>query len=182
MLTPDDSKSQWRRWARQRRANLPDVSARVCAHLQIFLKAQGAAVVLAYRALPGEVDVSVLAASFTLHTPRVQLDPAPHLTLHPWDSASEISRYGILEPPADAPQIARERVDTVLLPGLAFDLSGVRLGYGGGFYDRLLSGWQVRTVGVLPQALLVPALPRAPHDLPAQWLATETGVRRANQS
>ena len=135
---------------------------------------------LAYHALPGEIDVSSLSGQFRLLTSRVQLDPDPHLSLHAWESASLRSRYGILEPPADAPQLAREKIDTVLLPGLAFDVSGTRLGYGGGFYDRLLSGWAVRTVGVVAQALLVAHLPEEAHDLPAQWLATETGVRRAS--
>ncbi len=157
------------------------MSAQVVAGLRTFLHAQGASVVLAYCALPGEIDVSALSNEFTLLAPRARFGPTPRLTLHAWDSATELSRFGALQPPADTPQVAQERVDTVLLPGLAFDISGVRLGYGGGFYDRLLSGWAVRTVGVAAQALLVPALPQEAHDLPAGWLASEAGVRRARQ-
>ncbi len=148
----------------------------------LFLQAQGAAVVLAYRALPGEVNVSLLSDHFTLLTPRAHFLPTPHLTLHAWESATELSRFGALEPPLGTPEISRELVDAALLPGLAFDASGVRLGYGGGFYDRLLADWAVSTVGVAAQALMVPALPRELHDLPVGWLASEVGVRRTQSA
>ncbi|GAA4006907.1 5-formyltetrahydrofolate cyclo-ligase [Deinococcus rubellus] len=176
------SKAEWRTWARAQRAELPDVSAQLCAQLQTFLQARGAAVVLAYRALPGEVDVSALSADFTLLAPRAHFRPTPRLTLHAWESATELSRFGALEPPLGTPEVGREAVDAVLLPGLAFDTAGVRLGYGGGFYDRLLADWLVCTVGVVANALLMPALPREAHDLPVQWLASETGVRRSQQA
>ena len=68
-------------------------------------------------------------------------------------------------------------MDAILLPGLAFDRAGVRLGYGGGFYDRLLPDFRGVTVGVIQAGLLVPALPREPHDLPVRWLVTERGAR-----
>ena len=73
-------------------------------------------------------------------------------------------------------------MDAVLLPGLAFDVAGVRLGYGGGFYDRLLADWPVCTVGVVAGALLLPALPREAHDLPVAWLASEVEVRRSQRA
>jgi 5-formyltetrahydrofolate cyclo-ligase len=66
----------------------------------------------------------------------------------------------------------------VLLPALAFDERGFRLGYGGGFYDRLLADWPVLTVGVTPEALVLSAVPREAHDVPVAYLATERGVRR----
>lgn len=47
--------------------------------------------------------------------------------------------YGILEPAEDSVEIEKDKIDTIFLPGLAFDLSGGRIGYGGGFYDRFIS-------------------------------------------
>jgi 5-formyltetrahydrofolate cyclo-ligase len=179
MRTPEQvtwSKLEWRAWARAVRAELPDLSAALTAHLATFLHAQGARRVLAYRAVPGEPDVAALRESFELLAPRARFRPAPHLTLHPWATATELSRFGALQPPADAPRLGLETVDAVLLPSLAFDQRGVRLGYGGGFYDRLLPGFTGLTVGVVWEALVVDILPHEAHDLRVGCLATETGV------
>lgn len=169
-------KAAWRAWARARRAGLPDLSPTVCGHLAGFLRARGIERVLAYRALPSEVSLDALAADFELFTTRASWKPERRLTLHAWHSATEPSRFGALEPPKDAPQVERERIQAVLLPGLAFDRSGLRLGYGGGFYDRLLAHWPVLTVGVIPSALVVDALPGEPHDVRVRYLATEAGI------
>ncbi|GGL93862.1 5-formyltetrahydrofolate cyclo-ligase [Deinococcus aerolatus] len=169
-------KAEWRGWARGRRDQLPDHSAAISAHLGQLLRAQGARRVLAYRALPGEPDVSVLAEAFELLAPRARFRPAPRLTLHPWATATEPSRFGALQPPADAPEVPLSAVDAVLLPGLAFDTRGIRLGYGGGFYDRLLPFFRGLTVGVTPSRLIVPMLPADAHDCLVAWLATEDGV------
>ncbi len=174
--SPDAPKAEWRAWAQAVRAGLPDRSADVCAGLAAFARARGWRCLLAYRALPGEPDLTPLAGEFTLLTTRAWWRER-RLSLHDWAHATEVSRFGALQPPAGAPEVPREAVDAALLPGLAFDTSGVRLGYGGGFYDRLLSGWAVPTVGVTPQALLVPALPSEAHDARVAFIATETGVR-----
>ncbi len=66
----------------------------------------------------------------------------------------------------------------MLLPGLAFDLWGGRLGRGAGYFDRLLMEIDatVPVVGVTPANLVVDRLPQEPHDLPVGHLATEEGV------
>lgn len=181
-LPPEDptfwDKGQWRAWARQHRQQLPDHSAAISAHLSQFLQDAGVQRVLAYRALPGEPDVAALAHDFELLAPRARFRPTPRLTLHPWATATEPSRFGALQPPADAPEVSLDTVDAVLLPGLAFDAWGIRLGYGGGFYDRLLPAFHGLTVGVIADALIVPELPAEDHDCPVAWLATESGIRR----
>lgn len=133
---------------------------------------------LAYRALPGEPDVSALAAHFELLTTRARFRPSPHLTLHAWDTATELSRFGALQPPADTRRVELKGVDAVLLPALAYDRQGVRLGYGGGFYDRLLPEFAGPVIGVIWEALVVDELPQEAHDRRADWLATEVGVQR----
>ncbi|WP_343216538.1 5-formyltetrahydrofolate cyclo-ligase [Deinococcus aestuarii] len=177
---PDASKAGWRTWAREVRSGLPDYSAKITAHLAAFLHSRGARRVLAYRALPGEPDVGALAREFELLAPRARFRPEPHLTLHPWETATEPSRFGALQPPANAPRVLLDAVEAVLLPALAFDHSGVRLGYGGGFYDRLLPGFAGLAVGVIAEALVVPALPAEAHDLRVGFLVTERGVRRVD--
>ena len=180
---PSADKASWRAWARGERGRCPLTPAdsqRLCAGLLAFLEDRGlTGGVLAYRALPGEPDLSALADQLPLYTTRAVFRPQPHLTLHPWHTASERSRFGVLQPPAGTSQVPREAVSAAVLPGLAFDLGGRRLGYGGGFYDRLLAGWTVPTIGMTPAGLLVPQLPAEPHDVPMEFIATQDGVRAA---
>jgi len=86
-------------------------------------------------------------------------------------------KFGILEP-APTCQIADlKRLDLILVPGLAFDWQGHRLGRGKGFYDRLLAGVSGKTCGVAFDQQLVSTLPVEPHDVrlnciltPSHWL------------
>lgn len=177
MPSPTDPKAQWRVWAKETREALPERSSEVCAHLVTFLQGQGVRRVAAYRAMTGEVDVALLAEHFELLTPRSRYKPERHLTFHHWETATQPNKFGLIEPPLGAEVVPLETIDAVLLPGLAYDLSGVRLGYGGGFYDRLLPNYAGLTVGVMWQELIVPALPHEWHDLKVQYLATQAGVR-----
>ena len=87
-------------------------------------------------------------------------------------------RLGFREPAAAAPAAAPETIDLMLLPGLSFDRQGFRLGFGAGCYDRVLPRLraEARTCGVAYGFQVIARLPHAAHDLPVQWLATETGV------
>lgn len=91
--------------------------------------------------------------------------------------------YGTTEPTEDCPPLPLHLMDGALLlvPGLSFDSAGYRLGYGGGYYDRLLGelaaeGISPVTVGVTYHALLAPGLPHLPHDLPVRYILTERGL------
>ncbi|GAA5501257.1 hypothetical protein Dxin01_00989 [Deinococcus xinjiangensis] len=173
---PSAPKAEWRAWAFATRPSAAADSQAVTAHLRDFLQAQGARRVLAYRAMSGEPDLAGLQYDFELLTTRTRYQPERHLTLHPWDTATEQSKFGYWQPPAAAPRVALDTVDAVLLPALAYDLRGVRLGYGGGFYDRLLPNFAGLKVGVVWSPLLVPRLPSEAHDVRVDWVATELGL------
>jgi len=112
------------------------------------------------------------------YLPRVSGD---HLTVHPYYSPRERHRLGFEQPAADAPLVGEESLDAVIVPGLAFDRSGYRLGYGGGYYDRFLAELPlgVFVIGYAPEDLMVDRLPRDAWDVPVAWLASENGVRAA---
>lgn len=91
----------------------------------------------------------------------------------------EPTRWGLREPPMLAAREADLRdFDVVLVPGLAFDARGARLGRGGGFYDRLLADANQRTVlvGCCFALQKVVGLPVAPHDVPMDVVCTEEGI------
>ena len=84
--------------------------------------------------------------------------------------------YGMLEPGPDCPLIPPDQIDLVLVPGLAFDRSGGRLGRGGGYYDRWLAGFSGVTAALCRDGLLMESIPRLPHDLGVNLVVTETGL------
>ncbi|WDL95466.1 5-formyltetrahydrofolate cyclo-ligase [Alicyclobacillus sp. ALC3] len=88
--------------------------------------------------------------------------------------------FGIREPvPDETTLVDAADIDFVLLPGVAFSEAGVRLGYGGGYYDRWLAGDGAKPVriGIVYNMLVMDELPRASHDILVHQIVTETGVR-----
>ena len=85
--------------------------------------------------------------------------------------------FGLLEPAEDSwDPIAPSAFDLVIVPGLAFDRQGNRVGFGGGFYDRFLSGLDAVKVGIAYGFQLGEALPTEPHDVGLDWLVTESRI------
>ncbi len=137
-------------------------------------------VVAGYWPLPGEIDVRPLlwALAGRGHSIALPITPAAGgvLTFHRWrpDQTLRPGRFGTSEPEPDL-----MRPDLVLVPLLAFDRAGFRLGYGGGFYDRTLAGLPaVRTVGCAFACQEVQAVPREPHDRRLDLIATEAFLHR----
>src|SRR5262249_15578165 len=82
--------------------------------------------------------------------------------------------HGFLEPREDLPVAALDHLDVVIVPGLAFDPTGHRLGYGAGFYDMTLEGAsRARTVGVAFDFQIVSEIPVTPGDVPVQVVVTD---------
>ncbi len=91
----------------------------------------------------------------------------------------EADRYGV-RTPIDGEPIPPEMIDLVVVPGLAFDLEGRRIGRGGGFYDRFLAqpafgGW---SCGLALEEQIVERVPTAEHDVKLDLLVTDRRVVR----
>jgi len=146
-----------------------------------------AATVLTFLAFRNEIDLSPLFDAWPEKrwlAPRIAecTEPGPgqkrHLVLHLYDSTKLVPhRFGMLEPDTSLAIVDPSEVEMVLVPGVAFDRQGGRLGYGGGFYDRLLplTGNAVR-VGVTYDELVLDAIPMEPWDCRVDWLATPAGL------
>jgi 5-formyltetrahydrofolate cyclo-ligase len=104
---------------------------------------------------------------------------AGEMAFHRWRLGEPLrpNRYKILEPdPQTAPPLVPAAATIILVPCLAADRSGCRLGYGGGYYDRFLKTAAATTVGVVFADALVPVLPGESHDVRLAFVATERGV------
>lgn len=81
---------------------------------------------------------------------------------------------GIREPKRGLrPPVAREAIDLVAVPAVAFDRRGYRVGYGGGYYDRFLVGMDVPTIGLAFDCQIITAAPVEKYDLAVQGIITE---------
>lgn len=175
------TKATWRRRALANRIGLRPDDQRICWHLERFLRSavpQGW--VVTFSPMPGEVDLTPLqAVTPPITTFALTRTPGAGrtLSLHPADAPTEQHRFGFRQPIEQAPVVPDDEVVAVLVPGLAFDHRGHRLGFGAGFYDRLLArlGPDVLRVGV-SDGFLVSELPVEPHDMPMTHLASEVGV------
>ncbi len=86
--------------------------------------------------------------------------------------------WDIPEPdPARCPEVTLAEVDLALVPALAADRAGYRLGYGAGYFDKLLAGRKARPycVTALPAAFVVESLPHEPHDVAVDLVMSEAG-------
>jgi 5-formyltetrahydrofolate cyclo-ligase len=93
---------------------------------------------------------------------------------------SELKRgkFGIPVPHSGSRRLIPESADVVIVPALCYDESCYRLGRGGGYYDRFLSGCPAFSVGLCRETLLVRTLPRDIFDLPVRCLVTEKRIAR----
>jgi len=103
--------------------------------------------------------------------PNRQLD---HLAVRGWKEL-EPGAYSIPEPMVHCPAVDPVDVDLILVPGVAFDRRGGRLGYGGGYYDRFLEACPAPRVALAFDLQIVPEVPREPHDLLVDSIITEQG-------
>ena len=175
------TKIQLRKQLLQKRRSLPESlwrekSDHLCQHLQslpLFTQAQ---TILAYFSFRQEPDLSPL---FThQHKWGFPRCDSQSLIWHLWQFGDplETGSYGIKEPLANAPQLNYSDVDLILVPAVACDRLGYRLGYGGGFYDRMLGfpEWQnVPKIGIIFHFAFLPNLPIDSWDQPLNYICTE---------
>lgn len=89
----------------------------------------------------------------------------------------EVGAFGLLEPRvAGAKEVSLAELTGVLIPGVAYDLEGTRLGRGKGFYDKSLNGFTKQKVGIAAHEQVFQKLPREEHDLRVQHLVTDCGI------
>ncbi|NJM97467.1 MAG: 5-formyltetrahydrofolate cyclo-ligase [Phormidesmis sp. RL_2_1] len=156
-------------------------SARICQHLQAWPIFAQSRLTLAYCSFRGEPDLSpLLQQQRSWGLPRCE---GKALIWHRWYPTCSWplrpGTYGIIEPDPASPVVEPYKVDLILVPCLACDVNGYRLGYGGGFYDRMLgqSDWADKTtIGVVFEYARLPQVPAEAWDIPLDGVCTESGL------
>ena len=161
-----------------RRGMDPCLGIRLAAHvLQEVLPSPGQAVA-GFWPMGTEIDIRPLLNALHAREHPVLLSVTPPrgqpLSFRRWQPGDVLrpGRFGTSMPTGDS-----GTPDVLLVPLLAWDGRGHRLGYGGGYYDRTLAALPgCRTIGCAYDAQRVPEVPAAPYDVPLDAVATEEGV------
>lgn len=161
----------------------PDAGQGLKQHLIEALAMPPGIAVSGYWPLPGEIDVRPALRHYHREGHRVGLPvvTGKHqpLIFRAWDPEVELVQgsFRVMIPPPEAPGVTPS---VLLVPLLAFDPEGYRLGYGGGFYDRTLAKLRAEAhavaVGVAYGAQEVPVVPRGAYDQPLDFIVTERAV------
>ncbi|MGI6587357.1 MAG: 5-formyltetrahydrofolate cyclo-ligase [Peptococcia bacterium] len=164
-------------------------SLQINKQLLLFPAYDSAKIILTYLPIKNEPDTLPLIKNAWRQKKEV-LIPVTQTTyksliLSKLESLKELTKgnYGILEPKQEFLRpTTPHSVDLCLLPGLAFDHNGYRLGYGGGYFDRFLSSLRsdCLTIALAYDFQILDTIPRAEHDIPIDIIITESTIYICN--
>lgn len=181
------SKSQFRKALIARRLSMEpqisqDKSSQICKYLQQSPQFQVAQVILTAYCFKQEPNLLPLVQYFPDKVWGLPRCVGQNLSWHCWQWGDPLlpGAYGILEPAATAQPLYPPEIDLIWVPAVACDRNFYRLGYGGGYFDRLFSqpAWaNIFRVGVVYEQDYCEQLPHDPWDLPLHAICTEEGYR-----
>lgn len=145
---------------------------------------KAARTVMFFASFRSEVDTGPMIRRALTFGKRVVLPKVTgaELALHEiadFDNDVAPGAWGIPEPDESRP-VMLDELDMIIVPGAAFDEQGNRLGYGAGFYDKLLPVFRKTTVALAFELQIVPSVPAEIHDIPIQKIVTDRRVIEIN--
>ena len=180
-----DAKQQLRASAAETRKRAfamlgPEAGRLLASHGLDFLRVPAGAIVSGFAAIRDEINPAELMTwlheeGFRMALP-VMVGKGQPLVMRTWQPGDvlEPAAWGIAEPSLDKPEVVPQ---IVLVPLLAFDLRGFRLGYGGGYYDRTVALFRregvIQAIGVAFAGQETDATPVGGTDAPLDWIVTE---------
>jgi len=172
-------KKELRKGIKERRKALSEecaaeLSEKICARLLAMRETVAARTVLCYYPLKGEPDLRPLMDELrkmgkTVCLPVVEGEKMRAVI---WNEGEELEKVppGVMQPRGGSEP---RSIDVVIVPGLAFDKNGARLGFGGGYYDRFLAECETDTIGVCFDEFLTENLETQPWDIPMKKVLTD---------
>ena len=188
----DADKKALRAWARRQRAEflsqdaavLDEASTRLTDAFLALIAERSWIHIAVFIPLPGEPDIwtpsqqLIARQAARVYAPRMMPENQLDLVMITNTTALVRGPFGVIEPPLESNALAELRVlDAIFIPGLAFSMDGGRLGFGGGWYDRLLARVPDKTIkiGVCWDELLIDSVPMDAWDVHVDGILTEAG-------
>ena len=169
---------------------LKELSLQICKLIEEIPLYKKAKKVAFYFSKDKEVSLGYLIGKAILEGKKVFLPKTwlkkKNLTFHQIFSFADLrpGPFGLLEPPSENPELSPRNFDVIFVPGVAFDLKKGRIGYGGGFYDRVLRNTQAFKIGVAFSFQIFEELPLEEHDQKVDIVITEKeiidGIKNSN--
>lgn len=161
---------------------ITEKSLLICDKLFTIDEIANAKIFFIYSNIQSEVETSCIIETLldqgkTVALPRIEDLDTP-MALHAIDSLNNLQSgpFGIPEPHHEDPVVPEKDVDVAIIPGIAFDESGWRLGWGGGFYDRFLSKTSAISLGLAFEVQITDKLPIEMHDKQVDYIITEKRI------
>lgn len=180
-MTKDELRAEMKRLRRQLSKEEAEQKSRAAAGAVFALpQYRSAATVMAYMSSFKEISTAAIISDAIKHKRLVlPVSNTDSLTITPsyLKSESDLVKgaYGIYEPRVIEPA-ETDDIDAAIIPGIAFDRRGGRLGFGKGYYDRFLSEFRGVKIGFCYEFQLIDELPLDSHDIPMDIIITEKRI------
>lgn len=188
----DSDKKALRAWAKRQRAEflsqdaavLDEVSTRLSDAFLALIAERSWTHIAVFIPLPGEPDIwtpsqqLIATQAARIYAPRMMPENQLDLVMITNTTALLRGPFGVIEPPIESNALADlTTLDAIFIPGLAFSKDGGRLGFGGGWYDRLLARIPDKTIkiGVCWNELLIDSVPMDAWDVHVDGILTQAG-------
>ena len=185
-MTIQEEKRLLRKTIREAEVELPDAywaqaSGAICARLAAMPEYLSARTVFCFVGTGREIDTRTFLENALRDGKRLCVPLCIRMGVMELRQIDAMDRlvpgaYGIPEPVKGSPLVEVDEVDFAVIPCLSCSHSGLRLGKGGGFYDRFLSEYRGTAILVCPERLVRDSIPMEPHDRSVLRVLTETGL------
>ena len=153
-----------------------EYSQAICEKFQELKEYKNAKSILFYMPIKNEVNITPLTKNKTILLPKVYDNQK--IKIHKINSLTHLKpgQFNVPEPPKDSPIVQTKNIDLVIVPGIGFDKTGQRIGFGKGYYDRLLKHINCPKIAAAYEFQVIENIPSEDHDEKVDFIITEKNI------